>query len=55
MSNEELIRMYRDTQDEEIINTIINKNYGLITSFLKNRFPSKCYDKDYIQEGVIEY
>ncbi len=52
MSNEELVRRYRDG-DEEAINKLLERNFGLITSFLKTRFPTKCYDKDYIQEGRI--
>lgn len=53
MSNEELIKLYKETKQEVLLEEIINKNYGLIIAVLKKQFPSKSYDEDYIQEGIF--
>lgn len=53
MKNRELIKKYRENFEEEYINELVENNRGLVTDFLKKNFPSKCYDEDYIQEGIF--
>lgn len=53
MSNEELLKLYYDTKEEKYLTELLEKNRGLITSYLKRNFPSKCFDGDYIAEGQL--
>lgn len=53
MENEELLRLYNETKEEKYLTQLLDKNYGLITSYLKRNFPSKCFDDDYLSEGML--